>query len=120
MTVWQWLSRLLPVLAIVGLLFAPFTTSAVGAMAAAPMSEMPDMVGMPDDMPCCPDEPRAASDCQKACPLMADCMAKCFAVTTLLAPAVAFIGFGGDAQRRAGDSRASSWGEEPPARPPRT
>jgi hypothetical protein len=65
------LSRLLAILLIAGLAFAPFSAPA-NAAKAAPMSA----AEMSADMPCCPDNP-APMDCDH-CPLMAICMVKNF------------------------------------------
>jgi hypothetical protein len=106
------LSRLLAILLIAGLVFAPFSAPASAAkgapMAAAEMSA---------DMPCCPDK-SAPVDCDQ-CPLMAICM-----VTTLQAPSAA-----GVIEVRAvtiqllaprSDPAAESLGQHPPPRPPRS
>jgi hypothetical protein len=87
-TFWLALRRLLPLLAVLSLAFAPVTASAAAAVMHAPMAvqghamAMPDeamdaMAGMAmDDMPCCPKEQPDMSDCSKGCPLMALCLAK--------------------------------------------
>src|SRR5215212_10437972 len=70
---WLILRRLLPILAIMGLVVAPLAApTAASAMARA------STAAMADDMPCCPHEKPAMPDCAKACPLMAICLAKCF------------------------------------------
>lgn len=118
MRVGIWLRRLLPILAIAGLVAGPFIAPASGA-AMATASDM-SMSGMADDMPCCPHEKPAVPDCQKACPLMATCMAKCFSVApTLLS--LAFIFWNqSDAIRPGSDVVGDALAIEPPARPPRT
>jgi len=83
-----WLRRLFPILAIMGLVAGPFTIP-VGGPAMAADSDM-SMAAMPDDMSCCPEENRAVPDCQKTCPLMAICMAKCFSAGPMLSN-VAFM-----------------------------
>lgn len=78
MRLWSLTSRLLSILAILGLLTAPTATpSSAGAMAAASTAGMMDMGAMPDDMSCCPDQQQSRSDCQKSCPLATICLAKC-------------------------------------------
>ncbi|USJ28538.1 hypothetical protein [Ensifer adhaerens] len=72
------ISRLLSILAILGLLTAPMATpSAAEAMAGASMVGTMDMGAMPDDMSCCPDQKQSLPSCQKSCPLATICMAKC-------------------------------------------
>jgi hypothetical protein len=81
---WLAITRLLSVLAIVGIVLAPFTAPAVAGGMAAPMTMMDtatDMTSMDGDMamadmPCCPPERPAMPDCQKACPLATLCLAK--------------------------------------------
>lgn len=118
MRVGIWLRRLLPILAIVGLIAGPFTASVNGAVMAA-ASDM-SMSGMPDDMPCCPHEKPVVLDCQKSCPLMATCMAKCFSVTPTLS-SLAFIFWDqSDSLSPGSDIVRDALAVEPPARPPRT
>jgi len=73
--------RMLPALAVVGLVLAPVARPAM----AMPTDMNPAMSGhaeaadqvamaMPDGMPCCPHE-QQKSDCGKDCPLMAMCVA---------------------------------------------
>ncbi|MFC3677129.1 hypothetical protein ACFOOQ_16350 [Ferrovibrio xuzhouensis] len=117
MKVGIWLRRLLPILAIVGLVAGPFTAPVTSAaMAAASDMSMPQMA---DDMPCCPHEKPAVPDCQKTCPLMATCMAKCFSVTPTLS-SLAFIFWDQSDAMRPSDVLGDALAIEPPARPPRT
>lgn len=112
-----WLRKLLPILAIVGLIVGPLTASVSGsAMAAA--GDM-SMAAMPGDMPCCPDEAPAVPDCQKSCPLMATCMAKYTSVAPMLS-SIAFVFREGDAMRPGSDAMGDALSIEPPAKPPRT
>lgn len=116
MKVGAWLRSLLLILAIVGLVAGPFTASGDGAaMAAASSMSMPEMAA---DMPCCPDEKTTVPDCQKTCPLMAMCMAKCFSATPTLADETFLLR--GDAIRPGSDVIGDPLAIEPPARPPRT
>jgi hypothetical protein len=105
------LSRLLAILLIAGLVFAPFSAPANAAGAAATTVEMSA------DMPCCPDK-SAPMDCDQ-CPLMAICMVQNFQAPSttemievrpvtvrLLAPR--------------SDPEAESLGQHPPPRPPRS
>jgi hypothetical protein len=79
MKLWLAITRLLSILAILGLVLAPFTAPAVAGGMAAPMamdiSSIGDEVAMAD-MPCCPPEKPVMPDCQKACPLATLCLAK--------------------------------------------
>ena len=75
--------RLLSALAIMGLVISPVAKPAIamaGALAAvAPIDHSDrrmDGSASMGEMPCCPDEIPAKSDCMKDCPLMALCMAK--------------------------------------------
>jgi hypothetical protein len=84
--IWLAIQRLLPILAVLGLVLAPLATPVMAAELAGPMLSadvaMADMAvehaGMSSDMPCCPPEKPVMPDCQKACPLAALCLAKCF------------------------------------------
>ena len=64
------IGRLLAVLVIVGLVFAPLVSPAAAKRLA--VAEMTDMTAMSSDMPCCPDGHKS-NGCQD-CPLVAMCM----------------------------------------------
>ena len=70
------IGRLLAILLIAGLVFAPFSAPA-NAAKAAPMA----IAEMSADMPCCPDS-SAPMDCDQ-CPLMAICMVQNFQAPSL-------------------------------------
>ena len=70
------LTRILSLLAIVGLLAAPLAPRM--AMANQVAEAAMAMADMEEGMPCCPDQKSSTSDCQKSCPLAVMCMAKCF------------------------------------------
>jgi hypothetical protein len=109
------LGRLLAILVIAGLVFAPLSGPANAGMAmdmGAPIAA----AEMAADMPCCPDKP-APMDCDQ-CPLMALCMVQNFhepspagmieirpVTMRLLAPG--------------SDPQGDSLGQHPPPRPPR-
>lgn len=114
----SWLRNLLPIFAIVGLVVGPFTTPVSGVTMAA--ASAMSMAAMPDDMPCCPDEAPAVPDCQKTCPLMAMCMAKCFSVAPMLSNLAFVLRAEGDAIRPGSDAMGDARSIEPPARPPRS
>ncbi len=65
----RFISRLLTVVAIVGLVTSPLITPAAAKL--LPAAEMSDMSTMSADMPCCPDTQKS-NDCQD-CPLRAMC-----------------------------------------------
>ena len=110
------ISKLLAALAVLGLLLAPLARPAMAAtmLSAADHAAM----GMPADMPCCPEQ-GPAKDCAKDCPLMATCMvgsvqalppvARLFAPPKAAGPLLS----GNDA-----DPAGLSTG--PPQRPPKT
>ncbi|MCK1709113.1 MULTISPECIES: hypothetical protein [unclassified Bradyrhizobium] len=70
MNFYRFISRLLTVLVIAGLVAAPLVTPA--AAKRLPVAMTMDMAGMPADMPCCPDK-QHSNNCQD-CPLIALCM----------------------------------------------
>jgi hypothetical protein len=113
------LCRLLAVLLIAGLVFAPLAARAnVDAIASLGMTSMAsDAASMSDDMPCCPEKslPRDCADC----PLMAICMVK-----TLQAPPSAGVAEIQPVTLRmllpVSDPEAESLGLLPPPKPPRS
>ena len=118
MKVGTWLRKLLPILAIVGLIAGPFTAPVSGvAMAAASAMSMSEMA---DEMPCCPQETPAVPDCQKTCQLMATCMAQCLLIAPMLSSTGLIFGAKGDVFRPGSDVMGDTLAIEPPARPPRT
>ena len=108
------LSRLLAILVIAGLVFAPLSAPANAGMAVpAAQAAAPEMAA---EMPCCPEK-SIPMDCDQ-CPLMALCMVQNFhapspagmieirpVTVRLLAPA--------------SDPQGDSLGQHPPPRPPR-
>lgn len=114
------LRRLLAILVIVGLTAGPFAASAaVGPMEPSSAMAMTDEA-MADDMPCCPDEKPVLPDCQKLCPLMMSCLAKCFQP----GPSASVLGRLAlrltDIIGLRDDALPSGLAAEPPPRPPRT
>lgn len=65
----RFISRLLAIFAIAGLVASPLVTPAAAKLQSA--AEMSDMSAMSADMPCCP-ETQKSNDCQD-CPLRAMC-----------------------------------------------
>lgn len=119
MKAWSWFRRVLPILAIAGLIFGPVIASANGpAMAAAPA--MAAEHAMADDMPCCPHKQPAMPDCQKDCLSMAICMAKFFADTPTLSILTHSALRDGDLLAFASERFPPSYVSTPPARPPRS
>jgi hypothetical protein len=113
------LHRALALIALVGLVLAPLTAPAM-ARGTASMAVMSAQDGEAvADMPCCPPEKPVMPDCQKACPLAALCLAKCFsglvsasAVPNRLGVALAMI---------SGDEAApDTLAHGPPPRPPQS
>lgn len=124
MICWLALCRLLSILAVVGLVLAPLTSPAVGMGATAlgvgpsSMQQATAMTNMADPMPCCPPEKPAVPDCQKACPLAAMCLAKCFGglVPSNVVPfRVGFL----EAMILGDDATPDGLAQAPPAKPPR-
>ena len=117
--------RFLSALAILGLLVGPLTKPAMAmgefadANTATIHAETPlDEKAQMGEMPCCPDESPAKSDCVKDCPLMAMCMSKTMQHIALSAGlplqfAVASVLFPGD------ERLLYSLFQSPPARPPK-
>ncbi len=115
----RFISHLLAVLVIVGLVVAPLVTPAAAQrLPAVAMAAMSDMTEMSADMPCCPDKQKS-NDCQD-CPLVAMCMLK----TAQAGPSSA----GGILVRRhvravlfiSDDLIADGLDRPPPDHPPRT
>jgi hypothetical protein len=103
----SWLRRLLPILAIVGMIVSPVAAPVGASAMAAGTVTMSSEMAMSADMPCCADQqPMQMPDCGKmACPNVALCMVKCFgsgavSVAPLSAPSylMRLIGLPADAQ----------------------
>ena len=115
------LGRLLTILVIAGLVFAPLSAPAKAGMAKGmhTAGSMPEMAAteMAADMPCCPDK-SLPMDCDQ-CPLMALCMA-----TNLHQPSSAgMIEIRPVTMRMlapGSDPQGDSLGQHPPPRPPRS
>jgi len=113
------LCRLLAVLLIAGLVFAPLAARAnadsIASMAMASMAD--DAASMSEDMPCCPDK-SAPVDCGQ-CPLMALCVS-----TTLQAPLPAGVTEIQPVTLRmllpGSDPEVESVAYSPPPKPPRS
>lgn len=108
------LRRLLVILALVGVVMAPFAPAM-----AAPIMAAKSMTAMSHDMPCCPDEPAVKMDCTTACPFVARCVAGLGGIvlpqTSAIKPASLV-----DLAFSPGESFAlSSLAGEPPSRPPK-
>lgn len=118
MKVGIWLRRVLPILAIVGLMAGPFITPMNGiTMAAASGTPMSEMAA---DMPCCPQQKPTVPDCQKTCLLTANCMAKCFSIVPTLTSLAVVVWDQNETIRPGSDAAGDALAIEPPARPPRT
>lgn len=105
--------QLLAAFVVAGLALAP-----MGAPVAAAAMQADPMVGMADDMPCCPPSPQP-NDCQK-CPLIGLCVAKTFQGM----PTEAIIAHPAWSLSRTGlprnDGARDSLGDPPLPRPPRS
>lgn len=73
------IQRVLSILAVLGLLLAPFATPAM-AVITDHQQAMSGQEAMQSDMPCCPHE-QQKPDCAKKCPLMAICMTQSLQAT---------------------------------------
>ena len=111
------IGRLLAILVIAGLVFAPLSGPANAGMTM--VGSVPEMAAaeMTADMPCCPDK-SAPMDCDQ-CPLMALCM-----VTNLHVPSSAGVTEIRPVTVRmlapGSDPQGDSLGQHPPPRPPRS
>jgi hypothetical protein len=74
---------------------------------------------MADEMPCCPQEKPARPDCQKTCPLMAICMAKCSLNAPIISARAFILAKAADKIMPRDDWSRDGFGEVPPIRPPR-
>jgi hypothetical protein len=68
------IARLLSIVTILSFVAAP---SAAAMMDVESMAAMESMASIADDMPC-PQQKQSLPDCQKMCPLVTLCVAKCF------------------------------------------
>jgi hypothetical protein len=106
------LSRLLAILAIVALVVAPLPATARGGMPV-------DVAGVMEPMDCCPPGDPVMPDCQKSCPYLALCMAKCFPAAPAAAARMAYIDAIATSHRTSPDESINARTISPPAPPPR-
>lgn len=106
------LSRLLVILAIIAIGIAPLPATAHGGMPA-------DMAGMMEPMDCCPPGDPVMPDCQKSCPYLALCMAKCFPSANAAFTRMALLDAVAHSHRLSPDEAATRRTIRPPAPPPR-
>ena len=111
------LGRLLAILVIAGLVFAPLSAPANAGMGMAAPTAAAEMVEMAADMPCCPDR-SVPMDCDQ-CPLMALCMVKTFQEPSS-AGAVEIRSVTIRMLEPGSDPLGDSLGHIPPPRPPRS
>jgi hypothetical protein len=114
---WLVLRRLLPVLAVLGLVLAPFTASAMAGGSAAPVAAMAAGDDMAGDMDCCPPEQPVMPDCMKTCPLLTVCLAKSLQYTSV-ASAVLVRSAVADVLIPGSDAPPDTLAQGPPPRPP--
>jgi hypothetical protein len=123
MSFWSTIRRLLPMLAIAGLVLAPVAqpVMAMPADMQATMGGHAEMVdhaamAMPDGTPCCPHEQKKP-DCGKDCPLMAMCVAPLH--STLPGYVFSAPVMHGDIVALRDDRSLDSLSQAPPPRPPK-
>jgi hypothetical protein len=117
--------RLLAILMIAGLVFAPFSRPVMaGTTSDASMSSMSDDMSasamtdeMAGDMPCCPSKAPTPIGCDK-CVFMAACAAKCFTGLTVALFQPLFAVSAG-LVRPQNDFWPDGLGQPPPEHPPR-
>lgn len=110
------LGRLLAILVIAGLVFAPLSAPANAGMAAPTAATEMAATEMAADMPCCPDK-SVPMDCDQ-CPLMALCMVKTFQEPSS-AGAIEIRSVTMRMLAPGSDPQGDSLGQIPPPRPPR-
>lgn len=115
MNVRRIIGRLLAVVVIAGLAFAPLVTPAAAKRLA--VSEMTDMSAMSKDMPCCPNGHKI--DGCKDCPLLAVCMLTVAQAQPTSASGVGVIFKARRLSYAFYDSSAASLVGAPPDHPPR-
>jgi quercetin dioxygenase-like cupin family protein len=109
--------RLLPVLAVLGLVLASFTAPALAGGMAAPIAAMAaDGMALAGDMDCCPPEQPIMPDCLKACPLLTVCLAKTVQCTSAASAMPVRIGTA-DLLIPGNDAPPDTVAHEPPPRP---
>ena len=106
------LPRLLAILAVVALAVAPLPATARGGMPA-------DTAGVMEPMDCCPPGDPVMPDCQKSCPYLALCLAKCFPAANANFTRLALLDAVGNAHLVSPDEAATRRAIRPPAPPPR-
>lgn len=109
-----YLARLLAVLALIGLVFAP-----VAPFVASSAMAMPMTAEMPDGMPCCPDDQPAIPDCAKDCPFAVVCTTVFVSAPTPEHHPLALRILMRDRFAARGDVVLASVIGDPPPRPPR-
>lgn len=107
-------ARLLAILAMIGLFFAPVAPSVASSAMAMPMT-----AEMPDGMPCCPEDQPAIPDCAKDCPFAVVCTAVFVSASTPEHHPLALRILMRDRFAARGDVVPASLIGEPPPRPPR-
>ncbi|MCA0404717.1 MAG: hypothetical protein LCH39_01025 [Proteobacteria bacterium] len=104
--------RLLAILAIIAIGIPPLPMMARGGLPV-------DMVGVMEPMDCCPPGDPLMPDCQKNCPYLMLCMAKCFAVANTAFTRLALVDAASNSHRISSDESIDAWSIRPPAPPPR-
>jgi len=108
------LIRLIAMLAVNGLVFAPLAPSVASSAMAMQMT-----AEMPDGMPCCPDDQPAIPDCAKDCPFAVVCTAVFVSAPTPDYHPLALRILVRDRFTAPGDAVLASLIGDPPPRPPK-
>ena len=108
------LTRLMAILALIGLASAPVAPSIASSAIAMPLT-----AEMPDGMPCCPDDQPLILDCGKDCPFAAVCTAVFGGLTTHESTALAPRMILRDRFPTPRDAALSSLISDLPPRPPK-
>ena len=111
--------RLLSVLAIIGLLVVPVSLSAAGSAMSAAGGALAQAMADSDDMPCCPDDRRAKSDCDQSCPLAIICSTSAPLALLKADWSSVSLSWTDHVYGEQLSTRLSSLAAEPPARPPK-
>ena len=110
--------RFLSLLAIVGFVILPITKSSMGFSSVNAEVIEDAMLGMPEDMPCCPKQ-APIPDCGKDCPFAAICGTQLLCGPAQQPALVMPVEFAGAFLPR-DDARLAGLSRAPPPRPPNT
>jgi hypothetical protein len=125
MKLWLAIHRLLSVLAVLGLVLAPFTAPAVAGGMTALVTRagtqmdmaLPGSDRVKADVPCCLPARPVTPECPKACPLTTHCLSKIFQGVLAMDAAPSRFGIA-QAQVSVDDAAPDMLSQAPPSRPP--